>query len=216
MGRKVHPTGFRLGIIKDHLSRWYAEGEEYTRNLEEDRAIREQVAKALAKAGVSKIEIERAARQVRLKIHAAKPGLIIGRRGANVSDLRKSLATLTGGKEIKVDVEEIKKPELDAYLVAESIADQISRRVAYKRAIKQAAQRTMKAGAKGVMIRVGGRLGGAEMARVDSVRDGRIPRHTLRADIDYADTIAQTTYGVIGIKVWIYKGEVLPGEPLRV
>lgn len=215
MGRKVHPTAFRLGIIKDHLSRWYAEGEEYTRLLEEDRLIRERVTKELAKAGVSKIEIERAARQVRLKIHAAKPGLIIGRRGANVSDLRKSLAALTG-KEVKVDVEEIKKPELDAYLVAESIADQISRRVAYKRAIKQAAQRTMKAGAKGVMIRVGGRLGGAEMARVDSVRDGRIPRHTLRADIDYADTIAKTTYGVIGIKVWIYKGEVLPGEPLRV
>ncbi len=215
MGRKVHPTAFRLGIIKQHLSRWYAEGEEYTRLLEEDRLIRERVTKELAKAGVSKIEIERAAKQVRLKIHAAKPGLIIGRRGVHVSDLRKSLAALTG-KEIKVDVEEIKKPELDAYLVAESIADQISRRVAYKRAIKQAAQRTMKAGAKGVMIRVGGRLGGAEMARVDSVRDGRIPRHTLRADIDYADTIAQTTYGVIGIKVWIYKGEVLPGEPLRV
>lgn len=215
MGRKVHPTGFRLGIIKEHASRWYADGQEYTELLAEDRVIRAKVAKDLDKAGVSKIEIERAPKQVHLKIHAAKPGIIIGKKGATVSDLRKSLSEITD-KRVKVDVEEIKKPELDAYLVALSIADQLTKRVAYKRAMRQAAQRTLKAGAKGVMVRLGGRLGGSEMARVDSVRDGRIPRHTLRAHIDYADVIAETTYGVIGIKVWIYKGEILPGEPLTV
>jgi len=215
LGRKVHPTGFRLGIIRDHLSRWYAEGEEYSQLLIEDRQIRGKVTADLARAGVSKIEIERAPKQVHLTIHAAKPGIIIGRKGATVNELRTSLQAMTD-KRVKVDVEEIKRPDLDAKLVADSISEQLTRRVSHKRAMRQAAQRTMRAGAKGVMIRVGGRLGGSEMARVDSVRDGRIPRHTLRADIDYADTIAETTYGVIGIKVWIYRGEVLPGEPLVV
>ncbi len=215
MGRKVHPTGFRLGIIKDHSSRWYADGKEYTDLLAEDRLIRAKVSRELEKAGVSKIEIQRAPKQVHLTIHAAKPGIIIGKKGATVSDLRKSLQEMTD-KRIKVDVEEIKKPELDAYLVALSIADQLAKRIAYKRAMRQAVQRTIKGGAKGVMIRISGRLGGSEMARVDSVRDGRIPRHTLRANIDYADTTADTTYGAIGIKVWIYKGEILPGEPFAV
>lgn len=217
MGRKVHPTGFRLGIVKDHLSRWYAEGEEYAQLLEEDRVIRNRVASwpELKTAGVSKIEIERAPKQVYLKIHASKPGIIIGKKGETVNKMRKMLQDMTD-KRVKVDVEEIKKPELDAKLVGESIADQLARRIAHKRAMKQSAQRTMKAGAKGVMIRLSGRLGGSEMARVDSVRDGRIPRHTLRADIDYAYTVAETTYGVIGIKVWIFKGEILPGEPLTV
>ncbi|NOZ72969.1 MAG: 30S ribosomal protein S3 [Chloroflexi bacterium] len=215
MGRKVHPTGFRLGIIKDHLSRWYAEGNEYPRLLEEDRKIRQMVLQSVDRAGISKIEIERAPKQVYLKIHAAKPGIIIGRKGVTVKALRKSLQDLTD-KRVKVDIEEIKRPELDAQLVAESIAEQLSRRVAHKRAMRQAAQRTMRAGAKGIMIRLGGRLGGSEMARVDFIREGRIPRHTLRADIDYADLVAQTTYGVIGVKVWIYKGEILPGEPLTV
>lgn len=213
MGRKVHPTGFRLGIVKDHLSRWYAEGEDYPRLLKEDREIRAKIYTELDRAGVSKIEIERAPKQVHLTIHAAKPGIIIGRKGVTVNELRRSLQEMTD-KRIKVDVEEIKRPELDAKLVADSIAEQLSRRVAHKRAMRQSAQRTMRAGAKGIMIRVGGRLGGSEMARIDSIRDGRIPRHTLRADIDYADTISETTFGVIGIKVWIYKGEILPGEPL--
>lgn len=215
MGRKVHPTGFRLGIVFDHISRWYAEGEEYAELLAEDREIREKIQSELARAGVSKVEIERAPKRVHLKIHAAKPGIIIGRKGVTVNELRRSLQELTD-KRVKVDVEEIKRPELDAKLVAENIAEQLARRVAHKRAMRQAAQRTMRAGADGIMIRVGGRLGGSEMARVDSIRDGRIPRHTLRADIDYADTISETTYGVIGIKVWIYKGEILPGEPLTV
>ncbi len=215
MGRKVHPTGFRLGITKKHLSRWYAEGQDYTRLIAEDRAIREEIYQRLSHAGVSKIEIERAPKLVHLTIHAAKPGVVIGRKGVTVSQLRKDLGELTG-KRIKIDVEEIKKPELDAKLVAESIAEQLSRRVAHKRAMRRAAERTMKAGAKGIMIRLGGRLGGSEMARVDDIRMGRIPRHTLRADIDYSDMVARTTYGVIGIKVWIYKGEILPGEPMTV
>lgn len=215
MGRKVHPTGFRLGIIKDHISRWYAEGSDYSEFLEEDRQIRKQVHAELDRAGVSKVEIERAPKRVHLKIHAAKPGIVIGRKGATVNELRKSLQDLTD-KRVKVDVEEIKRPELDAKLVADSIAEQLSRRVAHKRAMRQAVQRTMRAGADGIMIRVGGRLGGSEMARVDSVREGRIPRHTLRANIDYADTMSATTFGAIGVKVWIYKGEILPGEPLTV
>lgn len=215
MGRKVHPTGFRLGIIKDHISRWYAEGSDYSEFLEEDRQIRKQVHAELDRAGVSKVEIERAPKRVHLKIHAAKPGIVIGRKGATVNQLRKSLQDLTD-KRVKVDVEEIKRPELDAKLVADSIAEQLSRRVAHKRAMRQAVQRTMRAGADGIMIRVGGRLGGSEMARVDSVREGRIPRHTLRANIDYADTMSATTFGAIGVKVWIYKGEILPGEPLTV
>ncbi|NOZ49555.1 MAG: 30S ribosomal protein S3 [Chloroflexi bacterium] len=210
MGRKVHPTGFRLGIIKDHLSRWYAEGGDYTRLLEEDRRIRHMVQQKVDNAGISKIEIERAPKQVHLTIHAAKPGIIIGRKGVNVKGLRAALQEMTA-KRVKVDIEEIKTPELEAQLVAENIAEQLSRRVAHKRAMRYAAQRTMRAGAKGIMIRLGGRLGGSEMARVDFIREGRIPRHTLRADIDYADLIAKTTYGVIGVKVWIYKGEILPG-----
>lgn len=210
MGRKVHPTGFRLGIIKDHLSRWYAEGGDYTRLLEEDRRIRHMVQQKVDNAGISRIEIERAPKQVHLTIHAAKPGIIIGRKGVNVKGLRAALQEMTA-KRVKVDIEEIKTPELEAQLVAENIAEQLSRRVAHKRAMRYAAQRTMRAGAKGIMIRLGGRLGGSEMARVDFIREGRIPRHTLRADIDYADLGSKTTYGVIGVKVWIYKGEILPG-----
>ena len=215
MGRKVHPTGFRLGVTKKHLSRWYAEGKSYRHLIAEDRKIRNEIAGRLAHAGVSKIEIERAPKLVHLTIHAAKPGVVIGRKGVTVTELRKDLGALTD-KRVKVDVEEIKKPELDAKLVAENIAEQLSRRVAHKRAMRRAAERTMRSGAKGIMIRLGGRLGGSEMARVDDIRMGRIPRHTLRADIDYTDMVARTTYGVIGIKVWIYKGEILPGEPMTV
>ena len=194
---------------------WYAEGEDYDRLLEEDRKIRAKIRGDLSRAGISKVEIERAPKQVHLTIHAAKPGIIIGRKGVMVNELRKTLQEMTD-KRVKVDVEEIKRPELDARLVADNIGDQLSRRVAHKRAMRQVAQRTMRAGAKGVMVRISGRLSGSEMARVDSIREGRIPRHTLRADIDYADTIAQTTYGVIGIKVWIYRGEILPGEPMTI
>ncbi len=209
MGRKVHPIGFRLGIIRDWDSRWYAEKRRYTELLEEDRLIRNHIRNKLPGAGISRIEIERYPNQVNVTIHTAKPGIVIGRRGATVNELREELGNLTG-KKVKIDVAEIKRPELDARLVAESIAEQLERRVSFRRAMKQAAARAMRMGAKGVMIQVKGRLAGAEMARKESVREGRIPRHTIRANIDYALAEALTQYGRIGVKVWIYKGDVLP------
>ncbi len=211
MGRKVHPYGFRLGIIKDHRSRWIARGREYVKYLEEDRAIRQAVAEEAPNAGISWVEIERQPGQVRVIINTAKPGIVIGRKGVHVNRLRTRLQELTG-KKVKVDVNEIQRPETDAQLVAESIAEQLTRRISWKRAMKRAAQQAMRAGAKGIMITVSGRLGGAEMGRVDSLREGQVPRHTLRADIDYGTAEALTTYGVIGVKVWINHGEVLPGE----
>ncbi len=211
MGRKVHPIGFRLGLIEPHRSRWYAERDEYTKLLEEDRQIREKVIKSLPEAAISKVEIERfPPNQVRITIHSAKPGIIIGRKGVTVNNLRNDLQQLTN-KRVKLDIAEIEHPELDALLVAQSIAEQMERRISHKRAMKQAMLRAMKAGAKGCMIRCGGRLSGAEMARVETVREGRVPRHTLRAEIDYAHGEALTTFGRIGIKVWIHKGEHLPG-----
>jgi small subunit ribosomal protein S3 len=211
MGRKVHPYGFRLGYIYDWKARWYAEGEEYADLLGEDLKIRELIRDDLGHAGISNIEIERfpRARQLSIKIWTAKPGIVIGRKGANVNALRRSLEALTG-KKVHVDVEEVSRPELDAYLVAEGIAQQLERRISHKRAMKQAVQRAVRFGAEGVMITCGGRLHGAEMARSETTREGRVPRHTLRADIDYAQAEALTTFGRIGIKVWIYKGEVLP------
>jgi len=211
LGRKVHPIGFRIGIIKDHKSRWFAIGRRYTDQLAEDREIRKTVQEDLPKAGISNIEIERQPNQVHVIIDTARPGVIIGRKGASVNVLRSKLQDMTQ-KKVKIDVREITKPELDSYLVAESIAEQLERRISWKRAMKQAAQKTIKAGAKGIMITVSGRLGGSDMGRVDSVREGQIPRHTLRADIDYGTAEANTTFGVIGIKVWIYLGEILPGE----
>lgn len=226
MGRKVHPIGFRLGIIKEHKSRWFATGRQYTDQVTEDRQIRALVYDVLNKgergsresqqvtknkAGISNIDIERQPNQVHIIIDTARPGVIIGRKGASVNQLRQQLQELTQ-KKVKIDVREIAKPELDARLVAESIAEQIERRVSWKRAMKQAAQKTMRAGAQGIMITVSGRLGGSDMGRVDSLREGRIPRHTLRADIDYGTTEANTTFGVIGVKVWIYLGEVMPGQ----
>ncbi|MFZ4655824.1 MAG: 30S ribosomal protein S3 [Caldilineaceae bacterium] len=211
MGRKVHPIGFRLGIIKDHKSRWFAIGRRYTDQLAEDREIRKTVQVDLPKAGISNIEIERQPNQVHVIIDTARPGVIIGRKGASVNVLRSKLQDMTQ-KKVKIDVREITKPELDSFLVGESIAEQLERRISWKRAMKQAAQKTIKAGAKGIMITVSGRLGGSDMGRVDSVREGQIPRHTLRADIDYGTAEANTTFGVIGIKVWIYLGEILPGE----
>ena len=209
MGRKVHPYGFRLGFIKDWQSRWYAERGRYTSLLEEDRKIRAMIRKDIPKASISAIEIERQRNYVHVWIHTAKPGIIIGRKGANVNLLRNTLQEVTG-KRVKVDVTEITRPEIDAYLVAESIAEQLERRISHKRAMRQAITRAMRQGAEGIMITCAGRLSGSEMARRDSQREGQVPRHTLRADIDYATAEALTTFGRIGVKVWIYKGEILP------
>jgi len=211
LGRKVHPTGFRLGIVKDHKSRWFATGKLYTEQLSEDRLIRSMIQTEAPGAGISNIEIERQPNQVHVIIDTARPGVIIGRKGASVNVLRTKLQELTE-KKVKIDVREIKNPELDSVLVAESIAEQLERRVSWKRAMKQAVQKSMRAGAQGIMISVSGRLGGSDMGRVDSVRDGQIPRHTLRANIDYGTARANTTFGVTGVKVWIYHGEVMPGE----
>ncbi len=211
MGRKVNPIGFRLGTVENHRSRWYAEGKEYTDLVTEDRQIRQMILASLPDAQISKIEIERfPPNQVRITVHSAKPGVIIGRKGATVNALRNDLQQTTN-KRVKLDIAEIEHPELDARLVALSIADQLGRRISHKRAMKQAVLRALKAGADGCMIRCGGRLAGSEMARVETVREGRVPRHTLRAEIDYAKEEALTTYGRIGIKVWVYKGERLPG-----
>jgi small subunit ribosomal protein S3 len=214
LGRKVHPLGFRLGVIKDHKARWYAQGAAFPELLAEDLAVRDLVFRENERGSVSSVDIERlpAAKQVSVCIWTAKPGIIIGRKGASVNVLRRKLEDLTG-KKVHVDVQEIDNPDLDAYLVAESIAQQLERRISHKRAMKQAVRRAMRAGAQGIMIAVGGRLSGAEMARRETQREGRIPRHTLRADIDYARAEALTTFGRIGIKVWIYKGEILPAMP---
>ncbi len=211
MGRKVHPVGFRLGMVEKHRSRWFAEGGEYKSLLAEDRRIRKLVLNALPEAQIAKVEIERfPPNQVRVTVHSAKPGVIIGRKGATVNTLRNNLQQATG-KRVKLDIAEIEHPEVDAYLVAASIAEQLQRRISHKRAMKQAVLRALKSGAQGCMIRCGGRLAGSEMARVETIREGRVPRHTLRAEIDFAKGEALTTYGRIGIKVWIYKGERLPG-----
>ncbi len=211
MGRKVHPIGFRLGIIQDHRARWYAEGNDYKELLEEDLAIRKLIYDSHDRGAVADIEIERlpAAKQVTVKISTAKPGIIIGRKGAAVNQLRKQLQDLTQ-KKVHIDVLEIDNADTNAFLIGENIAMQIERRISHKRAMKQAVRRAMKAGAKGIMITCSGRLGGADMARQESQREGRIPRHTLRADIDYANVEALTTFSKIGIKVWVYKGDILP------
>jgi len=211
LGRKAHPIGLRLGIIKDHRAHWYAENADYSDLLAEDLAVRDLLVRKNERGSVSAVDIERlpAAKQLSVRIWTAKPGIIIGRKGANVNQLRKDLEDLTG-KKVHVDVQEIAEPDADAYLVADSIAQQIERRISHKRAMKQAVRRARRAGAQGIMIRCGGRLANAEMARVETQREGRVPRHTLRADIDYARAEALTTFGRIGVKVWIYKGEVLP------
>lgn len=209
MGRKVHPYGFRLKVIRDWKARWYAEGEEYADLLGEDLKIRKLIRGKLKRAGISNIEIERFPKQVSLTVHTAKPGIVIGRRGATVKELRKDIEKLTG-KKIRLEVQEVEKPELDAYLVAENIASQLERRISHGRAMRRSAQQAMRFGAEGIKILCSGRLSGAEMARREWTREGRVPLQTLRADIDYGQTEALTTYGRIGIKVWIYKGEVLP------
>lgn len=210
MGRKVHPLGFRLGIIKDWQARWYAAGEEYADLLQEDLDIRQLIREKMGQAGISKIEIERFPKQVSITIWTAKPGIVIGRKGTNVRALRQDVEELSQQKRVRIDVQEVERPELDAYLVAENIASQLGRRISHSRAMKRAASQTMRMGAEGIRITCSGRLTGAEMARRAWVMEGRVPRNTLRADIDYGFAEARTTYGRIGIKVWIYKGEVLP------
>lgn len=209
MGRKVHPTVYRLGINKTWDARWYAAEPQYAEFLREDLRIRKAVRDRLEKAGLSKIEIERFAKQIIVTLHTAKPGIVIGRRGASVNELRKELEEMTD-KKVRIEVKEIKRPELDAYLVAESIVEQLERRISHKRAMKQAISRSMRAGAQGIRIMCGGRLSGSEMARREWQREGRVPLQTLRADIDYAHAEALTTFGRIGVKVWIYKGEAMP------
>ncbi|HET7678183.1 MAG TPA: 30S ribosomal protein S3 [Candidatus Limnocylindrales bacterium] len=216
MGHKVHPNGFRLGVSRTWNAKWYAD-KGYTDLLKEDVAIRQLVTRRLANASLSLVEIERGINHVTVIVHTAKPGIVIGKGGANVEALRQQIGRLTDRK-VKLEIKEIRQPELDAVLVASNIAQQLSRRIAFKKAMKQAVQRTMKAGAKGVKIMVAGRLGGAEMARREWEKEGRIPLGTLRADISYGQVHAHTTYGRIGVKVWIYRGDVMterqaPREP---
>ena len=208
MGQKVHPHGIRLGIVKTWDAKWYAD-KEFAVNLHEDIKIRKELKKQLAAAGVSKIETERSKNRLKLTIHTAKPGMVIGRGGSGIEQIKDSLKKLTD-KKLDINISEIKQPDMDALLVAENIASQLERRIAFRRAMKQAVGRTMRLGAKGIKIAVGGRLGGAEIARKESYREGSIPLHTLRADIDYGFAEANTTYGRIGVKVWIFKGEILP------
>ena len=207
MGQKTHPIGFRLGVIRTWNSKWYEE-KKYAEWLHEDLKLRKYVKKKLYHAGVSKIEIERMATKVKISIYTARPGVVIGKRGAGVDDLKREIGKLTSG-EVFLNIQEVRKAELDATLVAENVAAQLERRVAFRRALKKAMQTSMKFGAKGFKISASGRLGGAEMGRFERYHDGRVPLHTLRADIDYGTAIARTTYGVIGIKCWIFKGEVL-------
>lgn len=214
MGQKVNPHGLRVGVIKDWDSRWYAKKKDFADLLVEDHKIRTYVKKKLFLSGISKTEIERSAKRVKLNIYTAKPGMVIGKGGSGVEQLRKDIEKMTG-KKVSLNVEEIKIPEVDAQLVAENIASQLERRVSFRRAMKQSIQRSMRAGAKGIKTAVAGRLGGADMARTEGYSEGNIPLQTLRADIGYGFAEANTTYGKIGVKVWIYKGEVLPtkGEP---
>ncbi len=208
MGQKVHPTGFRLGIIRTWDSKWFAT-KDYSKLVFEDRKIRDYIKTRLFHAGISKVELERAANKVKVRIHTARPGIVIGKKGAEIEVLRRDLERRFK-REVLIDIQEVRRPELDATLVAENIALQLVRRVAFRRAMKRAVTSALKFGAKGVRVASAGRLGGAEMARREWYREGRVPLHTLRADIDYGTALARTTYGIIGVKVWIFKGEVLP------
>lgn len=209
MGRKIHPYGFRVGVTKDWQSKWYARHTQYAGLALEDMRLRDLIMKTLPEAGVSRVTIDRNANQVTMTVHTAKPGIVIGRGGQNAEQLRALLQRSTE-KRIRLNIEEIRVPELDAYLVARSVADQLERRVAFRRAMKQSVQRTMQRGALGCRVKIGGRLGGAEMSRVEQEMQGRVPLHTIRADIDFGKAEARTTFGVIGVKCWIYKGDVTP------
>lgn len=211
MGQKVHPTGIRLGIVKKHTSTWYANPKQYAGYLLTDIKVREHLFEKLKAASVSRIEIERPAENAHITIKTARPGIVIGKKGEDVEKLRRELSQMMGVP-VHVNIEEVRKPELDGKLVADSIASQLERRVMFRRAMKRAVQNAMRLGAKGIKVQVSGRLGGAEIARTEWYREGRVPLHTLRADIDYATARAETTYGTIGVKVWIFKGEILDGN----
>ncbi|MDE0349998.1 MAG: 30S ribosomal protein S3 [Gammaproteobacteria bacterium] len=211
MGQKVNPTGMRLGIVADHRSVWYAERNTYSEYLLNDLEVRDYLRRRLAQASVSRIEIERPAQTARVTIHTARPGIVIGKKGEDVERLRAELYRMMRVP-VHINVEEVRKPEVDALLVAQNVAQQLERRVQFRRAMRRVIQNAMRLGAKGIKVRVAGRLGGAEIARAEVYHQGRVPLHTLRADIDYATAEAKTTYGIIGVKVWIFKGEVMPGE----
>lgn len=211
MGQKVHPTGIRLGIVKDHTSVWYADRKNYAKQLVTDLNVRSFIEKKLDNASVSRVVIERPAQTARITIHTARPGIVIGKKGEDVDKLRK-LLTEKMGVPVHINIEEIRKPDLDARLVAQNVAQQLERRVMFRRAMKRVVQNAMRQGAEGIKVQVSGRLGGAEIARTEWYREGRVPLHTLRADIDYATYEAATTYGILGVKVWIFKGEVLGAD----
>jgi len=213
MGQKVNPIGLRLGINRTWDSRWYADGHEYSQLLHEDVAIRKFLSDGLRQAGVSKIVIERPHKKCRVTIHTARPGVVIGKKGADIEKLRQNISRMTQS-EVHLNIVEVRKPEIDAKLVAENVAQQLERRVAFRRAMKRSVQSAMRLGAEGIRINCGGRLGGAEIARSEWYREGRVPLHTLRADVDYGIAEAKTAYGIIGIKVWVFKGEILEHDPM--
>lgn len=214
MGQKVHPNGIRLGITKPYNATWYADSKDFADNLYSDHQVREFLNKELKSASVSRIVIERPAKSVRVTIHTARPGVVIGKKGEDVEKLRQAISKLTGVP-AQINIAEVRKPELDAKLVGENIAGQLERRVMFRRAMKRAVQNAMRLGAKGIKVEVSGRLGGAEIARTEWYREGRVPLHTLRADIDYATAEAATTYGIIGVKVWVFRGEILGAMPVQ-
>lgn len=211
MGQKVNPNGMRLGIVKEHNSVWYADKQDYSRYLLNDLQVRDFLRERLSQASVSKVEIERPAQTARITVHTARPGIVIGKKGEDVERLRVQLAAMMGVP-VHINVEEIRKPETDALLVAQNVAQQLERRVQFRRAMRRVIQNAMRLGAEGIKVRVAGRLGGAEIARSETYAEGRVPLHTLRANIDYATAEAKTTYGILGIKVWIFKGEVIGGS----
>ncbi len=213
MGQKIHPVGFRLGITQEHRSRWFADTKRYPILLQEDRKIRAFVQKTLSNAGISQVRIERKADQIDLEVYTARPGVVVGRGGAGIEALREGIQKVLGGnRQIRVNVKEVERVDADAPLIAENIAQQLERRVSFRRVVRQTIQRAQRAGVQGIKIQVGGRLNGAEIARTEWTRDGRVPLHTLRADIDYACKTAQTIYGILGVKVWVFKGEIIPGQ----
>lgn len=219
MGQKIHPTGFRLGVTQEHQSRWFAEPARYPEILKEDHKLRNYVEQKLGRlaqnnnAGISEVRIERKADQIDLEVRTARPGVVVGRGGTGIESLRTGLQELLGGnRQIRINVVEVQQVDADAYLIAEYIAQQLERRVSFRRVVRQTIQRAQKAGIQGIRIQVSGRLNGAEIARTEWTREGRVPLHTLRADIDYAYTTARTIYGILGIKVWIFKGEIIPGQ----
>ncbi|NJL83610.1 MAG: 30S ribosomal protein S3 [Chloroflexaceae bacterium] len=213
MGQKIHPVGFRLGITREHLSRWYADAKRYPEVLQEDHKIRQHIEKTLNSAGISAIRIERKADQIDLEVHTARPGVVVGRGGSGIESLRTGLQALLGSnRQIRINVIEVARVDADAVLIAEYIAQQLERRVSFRRIVRQAIQRAQRAEVQGIKIQVSGRLNGAEIARTEWTREGRVPLHTLRADIDYAYRTAQTIYGILGVKVWIFKGEIIPGQ----